>query len=211
MQWISKNPDPVSDFKDQWKSWIKDGLERYLNITKEELLNHLKVANYFIQHFSKDFPDFSNLIHDWLIGRALNELKEDCLRIGDLSNKTGMTSYREIYQFEVIQLFNQIFYKQPEPEQSLIEEIIKWVQDFFLKKINLDWPSSYIFDPVERLQLAVYCIRAGDPFSSIAQSWLSKTETRKILAQAMEEKEDSYFLNHLDPEELTLIYLYAFE
>jgi len=201
IQWISDTSDSFLNFKGELKSWIQDELSHYLEggLKRDGFIERLKVANYFFQHFPQYFSD---LIQKWLLDCALIELK-DYLKVDKF-----LISHDHHNQLEVIRLFNQIFSKLNQG-QGLIEEVIQWVENFFEKKdVRL---VSYLFDPVRRLQLAVCCIRAGTPFSSIAKKWLSETETRGMLAQAMEEKEKRNFLNLLGPEELTLIYLYAFK
>jgi len=201
IQWMYEDLNSSSSSKGQWKGWIKNALKHYLEGAPEypkgpsdSLLKRLRVAHYFIRHFSQDFSD---LVREWLVNSVLIELKNVYL---------GERIYLD--QFEVIQLFNQIFSKLNQ-DQVLIKEVIQWIERFFEKK-NLA-SLSYIYDPVERLQLAVCCIRVGEPFSSIAKKWLSKTETRGVFVKAIEEKEKRDFIGRLGPEELTLLDLYAFE
>jgi len=203
VQWILEAPDSFSNFKHQLRNWIQNELKCYLweepayskIIIVNRLLNDLKVANYFIQKFSdQDFPGLTQMIQDWLIRHALIKL------IGVYLNKNE--NCRMLVQFEAIQLCNQLFSKLNQ-KQTLMNEVKLWVQEFF--KVNGEYHS--IHDLELQLKLVAYCIKAGEPFSSIAKECLSRPEIREILFQAVAEER----LGNLGPEEHTLLYLYAFK
>ena len=99
---------------------------------------------------------------------------------------------------------------------QLMEKGINWIQKFFQdEKIK----NSDIEDQLEsKLKLAVQCMEAGEPFFSIAHSWLSKSDTQRILDQALAGEKflkwSSLFQSYLRKiglRELLLIYLYAFK
>jgi len=186
---------------------LKDFLYEEIKFESEKfdkLINQLSVACYFIQHF-KEYKEFSDLIQIWLTHDAVKIVQKYC------------------HSIKIISLFHKVCTPFQGTDKNsmhectqLMEKGINWIQKFFQdEKIK----NSDIEDQLEsKLKLAVQCMEAGEPFFSIAHSWLSKSDTQRILDQALAGEKflkwSSLFQSYLRKiglRELLLIYLYAFK